>query len=67
MTNLENRLARRSGTNHLIGFIERACDRFLNEHMDAGFQESTGDFAMNLSWHCQAYRINLPDNIMPVR
>jgi hypothetical protein len=35
--------------------------------MDARFQEATGDFAMNLSGHRQAYRINLPDNIMPVR
>jgi len=67
VSDLEHRAALCRSANHLIRFVERSRDRFFNQDVNAGFEQSARDFAVNFGWHGDAGGIDPADQVAPVR
>jgi hypothetical protein len=66
VSDLQKRPSLFGGPNHLVGFIERARDWFLYQHVYSIFEKRTGNLGMRLRWHNQADGVHFPYQITPV-
>src|SRR5438093_11143909 len=67
MTDLQERMSGRSSLDHPIRFFESSGHWFLNQHVDAGFQQGASNLAVHFSWYRETNCIDVADQIAPVR
>src|SRR5258706_5433169 len=67
VSDLQQRTALCGCRDHFVGLGKRPRDRFLHQHVDAGFEQSKSNLAMRLCWNRKANSVNAADQFAPIR
>ena len=67
LSDLKHGLATFRGVDHLVGFFERTRNRFLDEHVNACFEQSAGNLTVDFSGNGEADGVDVADQLAPVR
>src|SRR5712692_1227373 len=66
VTDLQHRAAFLPRSDHAIRFFQRARDWFLNQHVNAGFEQAASDLTMRFGRHRQTHGVDFTNQRAPV-